>query len=170
MKRIAIVLGLVVVGGALAPVVDATLGTPWVGLGWRKPVADWLVSKGVSTTVAAYWGLVWILLPTWAAALAAGAVIGRVARSGRWLQPALAVGAGYVAYSIIYAIPFCLRLAEFSGSLAMRTFGRTVVVNLISLVLLLLAAWLFRRRQAKPVAEASPSPAAEGGPSSAGAR
>ncbi len=145
MKRTAFWVLLFLAGGLLALVIEVTLGALWVSLEWRAPVADWLLSKGLPPVVAAYWAVVWIKLPDWAALLLLGAVIGRVARSGKWFRYAVVVGGGYIAYSLIYTIPYCLRLAEHDGSLAIGTFWRSMALQLTSLLLLLLAAWLFSR-------------------------
>jgi len=165
MKRTAFWVLLFLAGGLLAPVIDVTLGNLWISLEWRKPVVDWLLSKGLPQVVAAYWwSMVWIKLPDWAVLLLLGAVIGRVARSGKWFRHALVVGGGFITYSLIYTIPHCLRLArlaEFDGSLAIGIFWRSMAWHLISLLLLLLAAWLFSRTRGKPVVEASTSPIAE---------
>lgn len=109
----------------------------------------------------AYWGLIWITLPDWVVLLLLGAVIGRVARSSKWFRYTLIAGGGFIAYSLIYTVPYCLRLADSDGSLAMGTFWRSMVWNLISLFLLLLAAWLFSRTRSKPAVAASAPPIAE---------
>ena len=150
-------------GGLLAPVVDVTLGYLWFSLEWRRPVVDWLLRKGVPPIVASYWSIVWIMLPDWAVLVSLGAVIGRVARPGKWLRYALVVGGGFIAYSLIGSIQFLywVRLAELDGSLAIRTFWGCMVLDLISLILLVLAAWLFSRRRGRPVVEPGTSPIAE---------
>lgn len=161
MKRTAFWVLLFLAGGLLALVVSMTLGYLWVSLGWRRPVVDWLLSIGFSPRVASYWSIVWIMLPDWAALVFVGAVIGRVARPGKWLRYALVVGGGFIAYSLIGTIPYCLGLAELDGSLARGTFWRCMAIDLISLILVLLAAWLFSRRRGKPVVEPGTSPIAE---------
>ena len=161
MKRTTFWVLLFLAGGLLALVIDVTLGTLWVSLEWRRPVADWLLSKGLPPTVAANWAMVWIKLPDWTVLLLLGAVIGRMARSGKWFRHALVVGGGFIAYSLIYTIPYCLRLADYDGSLAMGTFWRSMAWDLTSLLLLLLAAWLFSRTGGKPVVKASTLPIAE---------
>ncbi len=161
MKRAAFWVLLFLAGGLVGLIIDATVGTLWVGLEWRKPVADWLLSKGVPSIVAAYWGLIWIRLPDWAALLVLGVVIGRFARAGKWLRYALVMGGGFIAYSLIYSIPYCFRLAESDGSLAVGTFWRLMAWHLISILFLLLAAWLFSRTRGKGAPEASASPIAE---------
>ncbi|HDZ21660.1 hypothetical protein LCGC14_0340130 [marine sediment metagenome] len=163
MKRIAFWALVFLAGGLLAPVVDMTLGPLWFSLGWRRPVVDWLLSKGLPPRVASYWSIVWIMLPDWAALVLVGAVIGRVARPGKWLRYALVVGGGFIAYSLIGSIQvlYWVRLAELDGSLAMRTFWGCMVLDLISLILLVLAAWLFGRTRGRPVAEPGTSPIAE---------
>jgi len=149
MERIAFWVLLFFAGGLLAIVIDGTLGGLWVSLEWREPVADWLLSKGLPPVVAAYWAVVWVKLPDWAALLLLGAVIGRAAQSGKWFPYAVVAGSGFIAYSLIHTIPYCLRLAEHNAPLAIGTFWRIMALHLISLLLLLLAAWLFRRRRCR---------------------
>ena len=151
MKPAAFWIGLFVAGGVLAVVNDVTLGTLWISLQWRKPVADWLLSIGVPETVAAHWGLIWIKLPDWVTLLLLGAVIGRLTRSGKWLRYALVSGLGFIAYSLVYSVWYCLILADAAPFLAMGTFWRLAGWNLASLLLLLLDAWLSSRTARKSI-------------------
>jgi len=146
MKRVAFWVGLFLGAGLLEIVIGVTVGIAWIDLGWRKPVADWLGAQGVPGWIAGYWGLVWIKLPDWVALFVLGAVIGRMSRPKRWLRHALAVGCGFIAYPVICSISYCLCLAESDGSLAVGAFWSSMAWDSVSLLLLVLAAWLFRRR------------------------
>ena len=158
MKRTAFWTGVFIAGGLLALISDLTLGALWIGLEWREPVSDWLVTKGVPLSVVAHWSIIWISLPDWATLLLLGALIGRLAHPGKWLRYGLFSGCGFIAYGLIYSIPYCIRVADHDSSLAMGTFLHTMVLNVVSLLVLLLAAWLFRRKPRKPTAETSAAP------------
>jgi hypothetical protein len=52
-------------GAVLGVIADTVLANLWVQLGWRQPIANWLVSHGFSTRLAAYWGSIYLHLPNW---------------------------------------------------------------------------------------------------------
>ena len=54
----------VIAGGALGVLTTTVLFSLWFDLGWRKPVADWLMARGMAQ-VAVYWSQAWLRLPQW---------------------------------------------------------------------------------------------------------
>lgn len=151
MKKLAIPILLVLAGIAVAAVNDFTLGSLWTNLGWRKPVADWLLSIGLSPPVAGWWSVMWIKLPDWAVALLCGVPIGLFAAPTKWTRFAFCFGAGLVLYPGYFAVSYCLRLMDYDSSLAFGTFWRLLALNVVSLFLLFLSAWIFRRGGGQPV-------------------
>ena len=145
MKRAAFWVFLFLAGMGFILVVDMTLGALWISLEWRKPIADWLLSSGVPSALVGHWGLVWINIPDWLALVLLGAFIGRRVDPSRWLRYALVLGGGLITYSLLQSMSYLLMLAESDRSLAVGTFWRLLVWKLISVLLLILATWLFNR-------------------------
>ena len=78
---LAITVGAVILGTAL-PLLNVFFISPWwIDLGWRRPVAEWLLSIGVSSR---YWGLIWLHIPDWTIALLLG-VCGAFFLRRKWL-------------------------------------------------------------------------------------
>lgn len=54
----------IIAGGALGVLASTVVFSLWFDLGWRKPVANWLVARGMAQ-VAVYWSQAWLRLPEW---------------------------------------------------------------------------------------------------------
>jgi hypothetical protein len=63
-KRLLIFACWIIVGGALGVLASPVVFSLWFDLGWRKPVADWLVARGMAQ-VAVYWSQAWLHVPEW---------------------------------------------------------------------------------------------------------
>ena len=119
---------------------------PWMNLGWRKPAADWMVDIGLSTTIAGYWGLVWVNLPDWMVAIALGIVTGTMRRHSSWLRFSLFACVGFI---LIPSLLYWLATGFYVWHIAPSNFLWTVVITFsmsaVSVALLLGAAWLAHR-------------------------
>ena len=135
------------VGAAAAVVADCLLSVLWFDLGWRKPVADWMIAVGMPTGIAAYWAMVWVDLPNWVAALCIGLVVGAMRRKSSWVGSALATCVGFMLtpHLLMFAAGYHPWVAvEFS--VAVKTF----LWGAVSVPLIFLGAWLtFRYKRPK---------------------
>ncbi len=103
------VLGLLaaLIGAAIAAtVIVPILLKSWLSLGWRKPVADWLVGRGWET-IAGCWGMVWVSIPEWSVAFFVGASVYTLSRC----RPRAYLTAACLGFLVIPHI-FCLLLLQ----------------------------------------------------------
>ena len=134
--------------GAVASPADAWLfSNLWAALDWRRPIAEWLAGMGF-TTLAGWFGLVWIRVPTFVVAGFLGVIIARLFLA-HWISAACFCAVGFVGVSF-------LLMAWFVGFLPPSGTGwstalRAQVWSAVSVALLLLGAWLYVRRRAHPV-------------------
>ncbi len=130
-------------GGAAVLLSGMLLFPLWFDLGWRKPIADWLVGLG-HQRLAAYWNLVWFNLPEWCVAFVVGILLGIIIRRPRWLLTAVVCGVGFVIVPHLFIlITLGVHPWMFFG-FKMAAF--TFLWNLAAIPLLLLGAWLGSRR------------------------
>lgn len=118
----------------------------WIDLGWRRPVADWLVHLGYER-LAGYWGLVWINLPIWFSALITGIILGVIIAGLNWLRTATVFAIGFVLTPELIAytlMPYDLWLVRgfwvSTWIIALGIFG-----DLIAISLLILGVWMGTR-------------------------
>ncbi|MCH7987998.1 MAG: hypothetical protein IID46_02475 [Planctomycetes bacterium] len=90
------------IGGAVSFINAVYFTLPWMELGWRRPVQDWLVDIGLGS-VAGYWGIVWLFLPEWILAGILGVCIGLCLRE-KWLIAAISCAFAFISATdlIIY--------------------------------------------------------------------
>ena len=135
------------VGVAAALLAELLLSPFWSSLGWRKPVADWMVAIGIPAIIAAYWGMVWVNLSSWIVAVGAGLVVGSMSRQSSWVGFALATCLGFMLtpHLLVLSVGYHIWVAS-ELSVAVTVF----LWNAVAAPLILLPAWLvFRRRHPK---------------------
>ena len=85
-----------VCGGVLGIVNASYLTYFWCVLGWRQPVANWMISIGLGETIAFYWwGNVWFQIPLWVLAAVLGIITG-LCVSKRWFIASLSCALAFV--------------------------------------------------------------------------
>jgi hypothetical protein len=125
-----------VAGAVLGVITDNLLGAPWIQLGWRQPIADWLGLHGLSA-LAGYWGLVWIHLPDWIIATIVG-VCGGIFIRRQPIVSLLILGLGFIVTPILVTA-----VAGFSPiAFGSRVFLSSLVWDCVSVALLLMFAFL----------------------------
>jgi hypothetical protein len=146
MKTKHILLPLVI--GGVASLADAwLLSNLWAAFDWRRPIAEWLVGMGF-TTLAGWFGLVWIRVPTFVVAGFLGVIVERLFPE-RWISAVSFCALGFVGVSF-------LLMTWFVGFLSPSAPGwgtalKAQAWSAVSVVLLLLGAWLHARRRANSV-------------------
>ena len=93
----------------------------WIGLGWRRPVQDWMIAHGAGS-FAGHFGLLYIQIPDYTTAFIGGGIIGVVAWK-RWWQLSL------VYSGTMIALPY-LSLA-LDGSISFVLNSASTVVTLL---------------------------------------
>jgi len=131
MKRFAPYILWFVAGAVLGVVVNNLLGALWLQLGWRQPVADWLVASGLPT-LAGYWGLIWLDLPNWLAVAIVGICGGIFIRRHPFIS-LLIFSIGFVTMPTVVAMIARFSPAAFDSSV----WFRVAMWNCIGIVLIL---------------------------------
>jgi hypothetical protein len=88
-----------VAGAVLGVITNNLLGALWIQLGWRQPIADWLVSRGFPH-LAGYWGLVWLQLPDWFIVTVVG-ICGGIFIRRQPIVSLLMLGVGFVVVPVV---------------------------------------------------------------------
>ncbi len=137
---------LAILGGAATSffVGPLTLNT-WIGLGWRRPVQDWMIAHGAGS-FAGHFGLLYIEIPDYTTAFIGGGIIGVVAWK-RWWQLSL------VYSGTMFAFPYLSMTLEGSISFFLNIKASAVVtallINSAMIPLGLAGACLTSRRRRK---------------------
>ena len=143
------------IGAGAVLLAELALFPLWFGLGWRKPIADWMVGIGLPTTIASKWGMVWVNLPNWAMALCAGLLSAAIHRRSQWLRMTLVTCASFML------VPHLLPLLAFGYhpwfAFGASTAARTFMWESVAIPLLFLGAWLVHRRQ-RPMGRVAVAP------------
>ena len=155
MKR-AMFWGAIFIAGGLIAFINNFISVLWIGLEWRKPIADWLRSIGLPQVIG-YWSLVWINLPDWLMASILGLIIGLVFARKRPLAVSLVAVAGFIVLPHICILLFSVHPWFFFGlDAALRGFAW----SLIPIPLAILTAWLASRGRRTPAVEPAQPPSA----------
>jgi hypothetical protein len=122
-----------VAGAVLGVISNTVLANLWFQLGWRQPIADWLVSHGFSTMLAAYWGSMYLHLPDWFLVTVVS-ICGGIFIRRQLIVSLLMFGFGFVV------IPFFVTvIAGFDPTVfGLAIFLRTLIWDSITILLVLL--------------------------------
>jgi hypothetical protein len=82
-------------GGGAAFLSDVYFFPFWFDLGWRQPVANWIMAIGLGDAIAAYWNKIWFHMPDWLIATLLGILVGLCVRK-TWLVASLCCGLAFV--------------------------------------------------------------------------
>jgi hypothetical protein len=131
--------------GIIASLADSWLfSNLWPALDWRRPIAEWLAGLGFPT-LAGWFGLFWIRIPTFVIAAILGVVVAWLF-AARWILAVCFSALGFVGTSFVLMGWFVASMpSSASGwSIALKAEAWSVV----SVLLVLVGAWLYVRRHA----------------------
>jgi len=120
-------------GAILGVISNTVLANLWFQLGWRQPFADWLVSHGFSTMLAAYWGSIYLHLPDWFIVIVVS-ICGGIFIRRQPIVSLLMFGFGFVVIPLLVAMAAGFNPVVFGFAI----FLRTLVWDGITLLLVLL--------------------------------
>lgn len=135
---------LAMLGGAATYFFVIIAMDPWINLGWRRPIQDWMMAYGAGS-LAGYFGLLYITIPDYTTAIIGGGVIGVVGWK-RWWQLSL------VYSGTMFAVPYLIMTLDKSVSLVNLNNRPWLLVALLLLnsaiiPLALAGAWLASKRR-----------------------
>lgn len=112
----------------------------WFDLGWRKPVADWLLAHGYVWLVPK-WGLIWINMPYWALMSVAASILSFV-----WPRRWFGVSTTF-AFSLV-AAPYTaswLLGVDWASIYGIEVLVKTLLWDVAGIPVAWLSAWLVSR-------------------------
>jgi hypothetical protein len=134
--------------GGIAKLADSWLFSNfWVALDWQRPVAEWFAGLGFPT-LAGWIGLFWIRIPTFAVAAVLGFVVARLFVE-RWLSAMLFSALGFVGTSFLLMAWFVESMPSSASGWGIALIAETW--SAVSILLVLLGAWLYARRHAHTI-------------------